>query len=241
MQAPPKTGKSIFCAQMADSLARGQNFLSWPNVKPWKVVYIQADAPPFDWHGQLKQLGLEKSPALTIDRATVGLCCLDSSIMRMRLRFTLKELGAQLVIWDAMEKLTHLDLNEKSGCQEMLGLLEGVFAGPRILVHHPRKLKEGGTWSNVDEVAGNHYLAGDASSLISLKKNGPLAGFMPVTGRSMDSQGTLTRDGQDYRWASAQPMGEGGEGSASPPYGHLAIAAVPHAGLPPGLFAQPAP
>lgn len=213
LQAPPKTGKSIMAAQIADALASGTKFLNWTPIKPWRVVYIQADAPPGDWHGQLTQLGFHNSTALTIDRAALGLFCLDNLKVRLDLKATLFTLKAEFVIWDALEKLSRADLNEKEGCQKTLALLEEVYKGPRLVIHHPRKMKEGGAWTNVDEVAGNHYLAGDASSIISVKKNGPLEGWMKITGRLMDSLWKMTRDPGDYRWLTAHKVDSGGNSS----------------------------
>lgn len=259
LQAQPKTGKSIFAAQMADCLSRGEPFLGWaaPNG-PKRVTYLQFDAPPGDWHGQLTQLGMANSPALTIDRSVVGLFPLDDMAKRQKLRLTLKECALDLLIWDALDKLTTQDLNTKEGCQVTLARIHEVFSGPRLVIHHPRKgstMAPPGSWANVDEISGNHYLAGDASALLTLKAEGSSAGKLRVLGRMMGSFHSLTRDGDhvvngkkmkgSYRWLTSQEVTEDeldGSTQPSPSSGGQAGhgSHAPGPSLPPQLWQTPA-
>lgn len=203
IQAPPKTGKSIFTAQMLDALAQHQGFLAWMPDKAWKCLYIQVDAPPGDWYGQLDQLDL--SAGYTLDRTDLGLFFLDDPVKRDHLKATIKEHAFDLVAWDAAEKLSAQDLNKKEGCQLLLKHMHKVWAGPSILVHHPRKLSESANWRSVDEIAGHHYLAADASAILTLRGHGSKRASLNVIGRRAESKWTMQRDPRTYAWINAEP------------------------------------
>jgi hypothetical protein len=202
IQAPPKTGKSMFSAQLVDALDLNQPFLAWTPKRAWKCLYIQIDAPPGDWHHQLDQLGL--TSAHTLDRADLGLFFLDDPQRRLALRDVIKDGGFEFVVWDAAEKLSCVDLNKKEGCQLLLRYLHETWAGPFGLVHHPRKLADGSSWRNVDEIAGHHYLAADASSILTLRGKGR-SGRLNVLGRRAESRWTIDRDPKTYAWVNAVP------------------------------------
>lgn len=202
IQAPPKTGKSMFAAQMVDALDLNHSFLVWTPERAWKCLYIQVDAPSGDWHAQLDQLGL--TSAYTLDRADLGLFFLDDSEKRLALRDVIKQHGFEFVVWDAAEKLSGTDLNKKDGCQLLLRYLHEVWTGPCAVIHHPRKLSEGSSWRSVDEVAGHHYLAADASAIITLRGRGR-EGYLNVIGRRAESRWEVRRDPETYAWIDAVP------------------------------------
>jgi len=249
LQAPPKTGKSIFAIQVADSLTRGQHFLAWGNGLPFHgdhytyatVVYIQADEPPGDWHQQLAQLGMYTSSpnALTIDRASTGLFVMDDPLKRHKLKALLAPLKPHLVIWDSLEKLTMQDLNTKEGCQRILKVIEEVWGGPRLVIHHPRKMKEGSFWGNLDEVAGNHYLSADASSILTLRKTGSLSGRLRILGRMADSEWDLVRSSKDYRWTKATKVVKAADPTTADEQPQTSDESAPGTGS--GLYVEPQP
>ena len=203
IQAPPKTGKSILGAQISHSLTTGESLMAWKPVRVFKTLYIQVDAPPGDWYKQLIQLGLNGSPTLTLDRSDVGLFVLDDEERRSRLTASIAACGAEVVVWDALEKLTVRKLNEREECQTTLRDMHRVWSGPSVVIHHPRKLKEGARWDNLDEAAGHPYLTADASSLLTLKKENRIKGLLKVIGRLEESLWRLDRDPKTYAWISA--------------------------------------
>ena len=203
IQAPPKTGKSMFAAQLVDALEMCNPFLAWTPARAVRCLYVQIDAPPGDWVAQLEQLNLVA--ARTLDRTDLGLFFLDDPEKRVHLRDAIQAGGFELVVWDAAEKLTSMDLNKKEGCQHLLRTIHSAWAGPSILVHHPRKLSEAGNWRNVDEIAGHHYLAADASSILTLKGAGRRKGRLNVLGRRAESRWELARDPKTYAWTQAIP------------------------------------
>lgn len=200
LQAAPKTGKSMFAAQLMNAAVPGKTFLAWKPA-PVKTLYIQVDAPPGDWHAQLEQLDIRHG--ITVDRADLGLFFLDHDKRCQDLHEAIAKLGVGLVIWDAAEKLSTVDLNKKDGCLELVNKLQLVWNGPSILIHHPRKLSEKSNWRSVDEVAGHHYLAADASSILTLRKRHDNTGALNVLGRRAESKWVLERDPTTHAWTTA--------------------------------------
>ena len=61
--ALPKTGKSIFCLQMALALAKGVPFLKWTPERSWRVTFVEWDAPVEEFQTQL--FALDSAPPLS--------------------------------------------------------------------------------------------------------------------------------------------------------------------------------
>lgn len=196
LQAAPKTGKSMFAAQMVDSMAQQLPFLAWKPERQIRCLYIQVDAPPGDWQAQVQQLHL--TTASTLDRQDLPLKFLDKPAHRGNLRALIDGEGFEYVVWDAAEKLTGQDLNKKDGCQYLLEHLAEVWAGPSLVIHHPRKLSDAGNWKNVDEAAGHHYLTADASAILTMRMK-----ILSVLGRRAESLWEMVRDPETHAWVQA--------------------------------------
>ena len=205
--APTRTGKSLLAMQLSIALATSGAFLG-RHVPKTRVAYIQLDAPPGDWQTQIERLPDEQQEFMTVTRLQLPLYVLDKTpktdLMRVRLRDDLKEAGIQFVVWDALEKLTRADLNTKDGCQQTLDRLATIFPGTALIIHHPRKGREGE--AQHDTAAGNHYLLADASGQWFLSKTGPATGTLKVSTRlTPDLTLKLEREPKTGLWLPAKP------------------------------------
>ena len=206
LAAKPKTGKSILAAQVVESLATGLPVLGRLPTRPCKPLYVQLDAPPNDWRKQIRQLGFESGDTLDMD--DVPRFFLDTQAERNQLTAYIKAEGFDFVVWDSLEKLTMMDLNQTVAMRMTLERLRGVFPGPRLVVHHPRKPNGDATDSIVDAAAGSHYLAGEASALWGLHRKDKLSGRIELRGRWLDAVEQLERDPQTFTWHPATPKPE---------------------------------
>ncbi len=191
--AKPKTGKSILAAQVANSLGRGLPLLGRLVVEPRRVLYVQLDAPPEDWRKMLRQTGLRGFD--TLDFYDVPRHFLDSATRVAEVKAYVAARGYTYVIWDALEKLTTMDLNPVLGMQTALTRLQTIWPGPRMVIHHPRKGNGETVDSIVDAGAGSHYLAGEASALWGLSSRGRTKGTLVLGGRFLEEKRDLGRDG----------------------------------------------
>lgn len=204
--AKPKTGKSLLAMQLAAALSRGGAFLGIP-VEQRRVAYVQLDAPVGDWQAQVRLLPKEyREGPLTLDRRDLPLKLLDTNNVgiQSQLREVLKKAEVQLVIWDALEKLTSLDLNKKEGCQPALERLRSIFPGPAVVIHHPRKPSGESADALVDSASGNHYLTADASAIWGLVKQPGGKGRLQVLTRATDVKVDLQREPKTGLWLPAQ-------------------------------------
>jgi RecA-family ATPase len=205
--AKPKTGKSLLAMQLAAALSRGGEWIGRP-VKQRRVCYIQLDAPHEDWQKQVRFLTLnDRLKPYTYDRRYLPIQLLDTThiTVQSQLREHLKKLEIELVIWDALEKLTGKNLNEKENCQAVLERMRLVFPGPSLVIHHPRKPNGDAVDSIVDAAAGNHYLTADASCLWALKSKGKQEGKLTVRPRiAKEQELDLAREPKTGLWLPAQ-------------------------------------
>ena len=204
--APTRTGKSLLAMQLAASLAIGGSFLGRP-APMLRTAYIQLDAPPGNWQEQIAKLPAHARKFATFTRNDLPLYLLtpEPSYMgpRSLLRKVLKDNGVEFVVWDALEKLTRMDLNLKDACQRTWDKMYETFPGPSLVVHHPRKSREGE--SRADMAAGNHYLLADASGQWFLTKTGKFTGTLDVNTRSSETTLKLEREPETYLWLPAKP------------------------------------
>lgn len=176
--AKPKTGKSILMLQTLQALTLGQGFLGGVPPGALKCLYIQGDAPAGSFQSQIQQI----APLGKFGITMVPHGILDSLESRATTLETIKSWSPDFLVWDALEKLTFLDLNTKEGCQPTVERLKGLSLGkPFLIIHHPRKGNPDGSVEDFRNAsAGNHYLTGDADCIMGLEW------------RSLAKEGSLT-------------------------------------------------
>ena len=187
--ARPKTGKSLLALRLAACVQGAKPFLGRTIAEPGGVLYIQVDAPPGDWQGQVRLLGPGEREWDTYTRQHLPMYCLDptNAVFQGQLRDRIAKAGYRLVILDALEKLTKEDINTKEGCQKFIERLRFVSPGPTLVIHHPRKPHGDNADNVIDSAAGHHYLTGDASAVWGLTKNDG-GGVLKVQTRGTEDQ-----------------------------------------------------
>ena len=172
--APPKTGKSVFAEQMVYALALGEKFLYWPIERPWRVTFVEADAPDGDLQKQTRAIMPKATENLDIiipDSRQLLRDLAESQKVAQRI----KDHGAEFVVFDALEPLAgpSLDLNTQQGVQSAINVLKGLAGNkPFMLIHHPRKQHPNPEFEETDVrnmAAGHHYLTANSTASLSIK------------------------------------------------------------------------
>ena len=178
--ALPKTGKSLFCLQVGDVIARGQGqvlgFQATAKV-PRRVLFIQADCPPKTWQTQMRLICPETPMLITLAPEYV----LEMPSERLKLMKLIGDAQPHIIIWDCLRKLSACDLNTQEGAQTAIRRIKGMAKDvPFIMIHHPRKVPPM-TSDDIRQMgAGSLYLQADANATVALwwdieKKVGKLA------------------------------------------------------------------
>lgn len=186
--APPKTGKSILMLQACRALSRGEKFLYWTPERPWKVAFVEADAPDTDFQVQVRAVDPEPLPTFDIIVPDT-LALLDDNAEAKLVFDRIRDNGSEFVVFDALESLTRNDINTHQGAADAVRKLK-TLAGSRpfVLIHHPRKRvqdQEGGALPSEDvrnASAGHHYLTANASMMHALWGN-EVEGTLQLLGR----------------------------------------------------------
>ena len=170
--ALPKTGKSIFCLQMALALARGEPFLKWTPEHSWRVTFIEWDAPVEEFQAQL--FALDSAPPTTLDiigPSTASMPLLDSEAEQQAVATRLGSHQSELVIFDALESLTLRNINEHQGAAATIHTAKRLaHQRPFIMIHHPRKEQPDLDLADARQAAaGHHFFSLNASTLIHLR------------------------------------------------------------------------
>jgi hypothetical protein len=229
MIAPAKTGKSIFCEQMAKGLSRGEPFIHWRPEKPWRVSFVGWDAPDVDYqvqfqaidpvpHENLQIILSDDPPKMLLDDKVEGARVFEALHQQHRTEF---------IIFDALESMTSGDINTKEGVQKSINVLKALAGGkPFLLIHHPRKSRTDDVGEQIVEdprnaAAGHHYLTTNSSTTLSLRGNTTDGELTIVGRRGRSGNVALTRrevHPEVAIWVPGQKNSPGG-GRPSPPTG----------------------
>lgn len=165
--APPKTGKSLLSIQICNALAMGQPFLECVPERAYKVLYVQADAPPKNWQKQLTQYGA------TGWYTVVPPARFFSSKKSQEDFAKLVQKGApwDFLIWDALESVLKVDSNEQTAVGDAIEAMKKVHREPFAVIHHPRKGRgeDGEDDDPRDAISGSKYLASNPNAILQLK------------------------------------------------------------------------
>jgi hypothetical protein len=170
MHGAAKAGKSTLAYQLAKALATHTSFLKpeWRADRPYKTVYIQADAGATEWQEFLKE---EDAPVGQITDLDFG--CFYDFKTRVALRDTVKELQAEVLIIDSVYKIKdgNTNMNEADGVTSLLRAIRSIYDGPYVLIHHSRKHSVGQPRDVIESAAGHHTLTANASAVWYLTRS----------------------------------------------------------------------
>lgn len=187
--APAKTGKSIFCAQLAKGLSRGEPIIYWRPERPWRVSFVGWDAPDVDYQVQLRAIDPEPHENFQVVLADDPPKMLLDDVEEGKRVFEVlhRQHQTEFIIFDALESMTARDINTKEGAQGAVRTLKALAGGkPFLLIHHPRKERTGDDGPIVEDprnaAAGHHYLTTNSSTTLALRAN-EKEGTLKLVGR----------------------------------------------------------
>ena len=158
LYAPPKSGKSYLCLQLAHNIGSGLPFLGLPTTKG-SVLYIQFELGEEILQARLRQTGKD------YDNVFVGTTFsmkLDSKVGQEQLWTALEAVEPSVLILDPMYKAIMGDENESSDVRQILDFLDSVIEGFNcsiFLIHHSGKdLSKRGRGSSVFEDWVDSYI-----------------------------------------------------------------------------------
>jgi len=138
LYAPPKTGKSYLCLQLARCIGAGDDFLGMP-TQQGRVLYIQFELSP-----EVLQLRL-CSTQLSYDNVFVGTTFsmkLDSEAGKQQLYKALNAVNPDVLILDPLYKMMQGDENDSKDMRLIVNTLDEAieaFDISVLIVHHPGK------------------------------------------------------------------------------------------------------
>lgn len=201
-----KTGKSTLAYQLAKALATHTPFLQpqWKADRPYKVVYLQADASATEWQEFLKD---ESAPVGQVTDLDFG--CFYWPTPHNQIKEALAKLEAEVVVIDSAYKIKggDQDLNEGKGVTNLLTNIHKAYDGPYVLIHHSRKQGVAQPRDAIESAAGHHTLTANASAIWYLTRNDKgTHGSLSYLGRGVPiGEVPLERLPNGY-WVPGQPQ-----------------------------------
>jgi RecA-family ATPase len=214
-----KSGKSVLGLQMVQALSKGEDFLSFPNARRGKTLYLQIDIPRSLWITRQKHLA---DNGVHFDDHFYKIADKESapfpfSILQedhyKALRVLVDAEKPDLVIVDTLRESFRGDENDSDRLQQVMASFTLACRPAAILyIHHGKK--EGGKGderSLVDQGRGSSYVPGAVDTILSLKAFKPFVnkdtgelikkGQLSLTGRAVAEQDVaLVQDQTTYLW-----------------------------------------
>ena len=183
INARPKTGKSIFAANIAKALANGEPFLNRPTV-PCAVVYIELERP-LETRNRLQALGVLDNPNIFVPDGRVGADMID--ILRSLIQEAKRRTNRPVVVLiDTFADFIKSALRQRKATINDYDTIAEILQSLRdlaleegcafIFVHHTRKAQAEEP-SEVD-VLGSTAIAGKFDVLIHLQPDKTDAGVL---------------------------------------------------------------
>ncbi len=170
LYAPPKSGKSYLCAQLARCLGSGEDFLGIPTVES-KVLYVQFELGEEILRARLLGTGKEYPNVFV---GTTFSMKLDTEIGQKYLRTAMDAVEPNVLILDPKIKFLAGDENESGEmrpvCDFLDALIEGYKCSVFITDHTGKDLSKRGRGSSIWEGWVDSYLQMQAIN----KKGEPL-------------------------------------------------------------------
>jgi hypothetical protein len=164
--APGKTGKTLFSIQLCQALATGTPFLECQPERPYRVLYVQADAPPKNWQKQLEQYGASGWYTAVPPRGFF-----TARRSQEKFRESVALIQPEFILWDALESILAIDTNDRLAIHRGIDAMSSVLAEPWALIHHPRKGK-GDDAADTDprnSASGSKFLTTNANAILELQ------------------------------------------------------------------------
>ena len=148
--APPKSGKSFFAVQLAQSIGAGKMFLGMPTTQG-RVLYIQSELGLSVLQDRMKSTGQD------YDNVYVGTSFslkLDTDHGQKRIEEIMKVVLPDVVIFDPLYKMLTGDENAATDMRTITDYIDDVlieaFKASVVIIHHPGKdVSRGGRGSSL--------------------------------------------------------------------------------------------
>ena len=167
----PKEGKTFLAAGLADSVARGGEFLGH-HCETGRVLYLQLDTPAPVWKDTLRKLrdsGNGVHPGVLFvhpndQKRPLNVLTPDT---RQYLREALHAAKPDLVILDTLRKIHSADENDSTEMKIVFDQIDDVFGTHALLIlHHTRKLPADATEPDPAQTGrGSSYITGDVDGI----------------------------------------------------------------------------
>ena len=165
---PAKSKKTFLTQNLALSIAMGNDFAGFKITKPKKVLYYLAEGGYFPNRERLRKMAENISPDNTenflIDFPPYML--INHKENYDEICKTIKELDAEVVIFDPLIRFHDVDENSATGMSEVLGIIRQLIEKlgiSVILVHHTGKVQSKGG-------RGSSVIIGEYDSCITIHK-----------------------------------------------------------------------
>lgn len=176
ISGPPGVGKSQFSLRVAQSLARGDQFLKWKPEKPCRTIFVSMEMPHEELLYFIEKMKMENSELM---RENFMLLPLGHSL-RMNTKTAQEELDKVMerfeptgVIFDSLGKGIGEDVGSEAAMLEAFEYIDhrirGEYGAFAWFVHHPRKGQVGNKKPNtLDDLYGSTYLGANVTTALSL-------------------------------------------------------------------------
>ena len=165
---PAKSKKTFLTQNLALSIAMGNDFAGFKITKPKKVLYYLAEGGYYPNRERLRKMAENISPDNTenflIDFPPYML--INHKENYDEICKTIKELDAEVVIFDPLIRFHDVDENSATGMSEVLGIIRQLIEKlgiSVILVHHTGKVQSKGG-------RGSSVIIGEYDSCITIHK-----------------------------------------------------------------------
>lgn len=177
---PSKSGKTIFCENLAMSFAIGRHdFMGQDmNIKPQKVLIVgleefwanraERNAKQFQALNDEEKLLVRRNLMVQHTDFQKYITCNDDW---KKLKALIEQSGAETVIIDSLTRLNHSTIEESSVGQEITSKLRAIKDELEInlfVIHHSTKNQKNGM--SMDSMAGTRVFAQEADFAISISK-----------------------------------------------------------------------
>ena len=165
---PAKSKKTFLTQNLALSIAMGNDFAGFKITKPKKVLYYLAEGGYFPNRERLRKMAENISPDNTENFliAFPPYMLINHKENYDEICKTIKELDAEVVIFDPLIRFHDVDENSATGMSEVLGIIRQLIEKlgiSVILVHHTGKVQSKGG-------RGSSVIIGEYDSCITIHK-----------------------------------------------------------------------
>ena len=165
---PAKSKKTFLTQNLALSIAMGNDFAGFKITKPKKVLYYLAEGGYYPNRERLRKMAENISPDNTENFliAFPPYMLINHKENYDEICKTIKELDAEVVIFDPLIRFHDVDENSATGMSEVLGIIRQLIEKlgiSVILVHHTGKVQSKGG-------RGSSVIIGEYDSCITIHK-----------------------------------------------------------------------